>query len=567
MWYLFIEEKMSESKKISVLTSLYNCENFLQGYFNALAKIEGKDRIEVILLHNAPKERELAIIDENLPSLDFVRHIIIPEQETLYRTWNRGIQLSEGEYITVWNVDDVRFPCSIIQQAEALDRNSEAAIAYGDIWVSRQYGVCGTKKTNSPVYKRDTHKKFLSGYYISCFQMWRKSIHEIIGYYDEQFKCVADFDFQIRTVSRFPLIKVDEPLGIYLEDQPHKLSANGIQEVENNIIYLRYGVYEKVNPFSISLSRKELRQNELLFFGKWHSCEKTKSYTIFRLCGGLAYSSVKYSIKHIKTNIMKPFLKKIYKTSVAYGFDPKKLRSTIQAKKNKAFVSDMREFLRQKGSDDTFQWDEVHPILQEKDEEGGTMKGAYFHQDLYVAQQIYKANPKKHLDIGSRTDGFVAHVASFREIEIIDIRPIRSRVKNIVFQQADLMQLPEGLKDYCDSVSSLHALEHFGLGRYGDPIDYYGHLKGIGNITKILKTGGVFYFSVPIGPQRIEFNEQRVFSVEYLIKILLPDYTIKSFSYITDKGDFVENADLTDKSIKSNFSCWYGCGIFTLIKR
>ena len=264
---------------------------------------------------------------------------------------------------------------------------------------------------------------------------------------------------------------------------------------------------------------------------------------------------------------MKPFLKRIYKTSVAYGFDPKKLVSMLNAKKENAFVKNMQEFLHQRGSDDTFLWGRLYPILTEKYTEGGTMKGDYFHQDLLVAQQIYKANPKKHLDIGSRTDGFVAHVASFREIEMIDIRPIRSMVKNIIFRQADLMHLPEDLRDYCDSISSLHAIEHFGLGRYNDPIDYYGHLKGIENITQILKSGGTFYFSVPIGPQRVEFNAHRVFSLEYLIHILSQNYTIRSFSYVNDMGDLFENAELSEKSIKSNFSCWYGCGIFTLVKK
>ena len=165
---------------------------------------------------------------------------------------------------------------------------------------------------------------------------------------------------------------------------------------------------------------------------------------------------------------MKPFLKRLYKKSVDYGFDPKKLVIMLKAKMNKTFARDRKEFLKQKGSDTTFRWGRLYPILFEKQSEGGVMKGDYFHQDLYVAQQIYIANPQKHLDIGSRTDGFVAHVAAFREIELIDIRPIRSQVKNIVFRQADLMYLPEDLKNYCDSISSLHALEHFGLGRYNE---------------------------------------------------------------------------------------------------
>ena len=284
---------MSKSKKISVLTSLYNCESFLQNYFHALAKIEGKEQIEVLLLHNAPQEKELTIIIEHLTSLDFVSHIIIPERETLYRTWNRGIQLSEGEYITVWNVDDVRFPDSILQQAKALDDNPEAAIAYGDIWVSRQYGVYGAKKTNSPVFNSFSYKKFLTEYHMSCFQMWRRSIHSNIGYYDEQFKCIADFDFQIRTALHFPFVKTGEPLGIYLEDQPHKLSASGLQLFEYNIISLRYANYSLMNFFLLSETKMKYQINRMLFFDKWNDFTEKTPFGWFYKMQGIFYASLK----------------------------------------------------------------------------------------------------------------------------------------------------------------------------------------------------------------------------------------------------------------------------------
>jgi SAM-dependent methyltransferase len=230
------------------------------------------------------------------------------------------------------------------------------------------------------------------------------------------------------------------------------------------------------------------------------------------------------------------------------------------------YYQDYKKLKQQKGNDITFRFGNIYPILTDKYQDGGTMSGHYFHQDLYVAGLIYRNNPKKHLDIGSRTDGFVAHVASFRNIEIIDIRNIKSKVKNINFKQADLMKLPTDMVDSYDSISSLHAIEHFGLGRYNDPIDYFGHLKAIDNITKILQKGGVFYFSVPIGPQRIEFNAHRVFSLEYLIKHLSKNYTIQTFSYIDDNGDFFEDVELNEITIKSNFNCTYGCGIFVLTK-
>jgi hypothetical protein len=35
---------------------------------------------------------------------------------------------------------------------------------------------------------------------------------------------------------------------------------------------------------------------------------------------------------------------------------------------------------------------------------------------------IHKLNPVRHIDIGSRIDGFVANVAAFRKIEVLDVR-------------------------------------------------------------------------------------------------------------------------------------------------
>ena len=310
-----MDEEMIKNKKILVLTSLYNCKNFLHGYLDALSLIEGKEQIEVLLLHNAPQEEELTIINQYLPSLDFVRHIVIPERESLYRTWNRGIELSHSEYITVWNVDDVRFPDSILQQAEALDNHPQAAIAYGDIWISRQYGICGTMKTNYPIFNPVTRKKFLSAYHISCFQMWRKSIHSTIGYYDEQFKCVADFDFQIRTALHFPFVKTDKPLGIYLEDQPHKLSANGLQRFERNIVYLRYTNYQCLNLFLLPEARKKYQQNRMLMYDEWIDfTEKVPFGWFYKVYGIIyaAFSSIYWLLRQTAKKIAGFILQKSY---------------------------------------------------------------------------------------------------------------------------------------------------------------------------------------------------------------------------------------------------------------
>jgi len=126
--------------------------------------------------------------------------------------------------------------------------------------------------------------------------------------------------------------------------------------------------------------------------------------------------------------------------------------------------------------------------------------------------------------------------------------------------------LSDSLVDYCDSISCLHALEHFGLGRYGDPVNYDGYILGLNNLYRILKAGGKLYLSVPIGPQRIEFNAHRVFSMAYLMECFAEKYHVNQFSFVDDQGDLHENVPITEASINDNFGCAYGCGIFEMTK-
>jgi hypothetical protein len=164
---------------------------------------------------------------------------------------------------------------------------------------------------------------------------------------------------------------------------------------------------------------------------------------------------------------------------------------------------------------------EFLPCLHDWHEEGGAAKLEYFWQDLLVARKIFAARPQRHVDIGSRVDGFVAHVASFREIEVFDVRPISAQIPGVVFRRADFMQPAAQMQDYCDSLSCLHALEHFGLGRYGDPIEPRGFERGLANMAALLTAGGRFYLSVPVGTARVEFNGQRVLEPQSVIELAM----------------------------------------------
>ena len=251
-----------------------------------------------------------------------------------------------------------------------------------------------------------------------------------------------------------------------------------------------------------------------------------------------------------------------------FGINPQKIIQTFA--RYPSFFLDYFKFIKEsKDQLNSFPISTLFPCIHDKYDESGQAKGHYFHQDLLVANLIFKNNPLHHYDVGSRIDGFVSHVASFRKVKVIDIRLLKSTSENIEYIQADLMsKLPNSLIESTESLSCLHTIEHFGLGRYGDPINLHGHILGFENLLNMLRPNGKLYFSTPIGKQRIEFNAHRIFSLDYLINILFQNKVeIINFSYVDDNGDLYTNIELNSFNIYSNCNCNYGCGIFELKKK
>ena len=202
----------------------------------------------------------------------------------------------------------------------------------------------------------------------------------------------------------------------------------------------------------------------------------------------------------------------------------------------------------------------IFPILTDFDEESGTANSQYFHQDLLIASYIHKNNPKLHVDVASRIDGFVAHVASFRKIKVLDIRPLKSDHENIEFKVHDFMNPYESFKT--DSLSCLHALEHFGLGRYADPIDINGFEKGVDSLINCLETNGILYISFGIGKKdEVHFNAHRVSDPLTVLKFksVIENLKLINFDHIDDDCKLHKNT--TPEECVGKFNS--GLGIYT----
>jgi len=258
-------------------------------------------------------------------------------------------------------------------------------------------------------------------------------------------------------------------------------------------------------------------------------------------------------------NIRTILLRTYWLLNAQFGIDPRKTLQSLQGLPR--YVRDLFRFR----SSYTGRL-ELMPCLHDWYEGGGTTKNEYFWQDLLVAKKIFAAKPERHVDIGSRVDGFVAHVASFREIEVFDIRPLSVKIPSVFFKEKDLIN-PDGLvSDYCDSLSCLHALEHFGLGRYGDKLDTKGFETGLRNMVSMLSRGGTFYLSVPVGIERVEFNGQRVVDPRTVIALAAQNQLfLKEFAWVGREGILIASLE-PEKDFKSLSEQPYALGIFTFRK-
>lgn len=182
----------------------------------------------------------------------------------------------------------------------------------------------------------------------------------------------------------------------------------------------------------------------------------------------------------------------------------------------------------------------------------------YIYHTSWAARKVKEINPIIHTDISSSLY-FSGIVSAFVPTNFYDYRPADIKLSNLKSDHTDLTKL-SFLDNSIVSLSCMHTIEHIGLGRYGDEINPNGDLQAINELKRVLAKNGYLIFVVPVGKPKIEFNAHRIYSYEQ-VEEYFRDLTLKEFSLITDRGDFIENAnkDIVEKQK-------YGCGCFLFKK-
>jgi glycosyltransferase involved in cell wall biosynthesis len=221
-------------------------KRYLKRFLEDLPKQTIFDNLEVVLDHNEPDEEEILWVkDFQKKYPNRLKHILVNKVDPIGVSMNRCIRESSGEFLAIWNIDDLRTDNSLELQYDKIIENDNFGIVYGDHKIVKSFGSQKGELINHSTYTReDLSRSMLFG----PFFMFRKSLCDNAGYFDEQFRICADFDLALRLLFNTQAVYVEGLLGFYLDggigastSQSAKLSP------ETTVINLRYGIFDNLN--------------------------------------------------------------------------------------------------------------------------------------------------------------------------------------------------------------------------------------------------------------------------------------------------------------------------------
>lgn len=140
---------------------------------------------------------------------------------------------------------------------------------------------------------------------------------------------------------------------------------------------------------------------------------------------------------------------------------------------------------------------------------------------LYRALEKYSISAKKVAIMGSGTPLYESVCLSYGGF------PTTIEYKKIISEDDRLTVLTveehERNPRLFDAAFSISSFEHSGLGRYGDPIDPEGDFQAMTKMKSVIKKGGIFFLSVPVGEageDTIVWNLHRIYGKLRLPKLL-----------------------------------------------
>lgn len=212
-----IIDKNDYKYKVSAIVSTYASERFIEGRLDDLLNQTIADKIEIVVVDTGSPENEGEIVKRYMQEHDNIKYLRIDERETVYQAWNRGVKAASGQYLITANTDDRLRKDALEIMANQLDSNSEVALVYSDFFITPYDNMRFENHIRSGYsIKPDfVPQIMMSGCHMGSQPMWRSCIHQELGYFKEDLRYSADYEFWCRIATKYPLKYHHDFLGLY----------------------------------------------------------------------------------------------------------------------------------------------------------------------------------------------------------------------------------------------------------------------------------------------------------------------------------------------------------------
>jgi glycosyltransferase involved in cell wall biosynthesis len=247
---------------ISLVTSLYRSERFLPVFSQRVRELAaGLDQagltLEVILVANDASPDERRLIEVLASDALRTRNLrIIPlwiERETLYASWNRGVSAASGRAIGFWNVDDIRSREGLIADYRLIVEGCDVVISPYMVVVQRRVLGWFKLETRSLVQNSYAPPKWRPG----PFFLFSRELYERTGQFDAHFRIAGDAEWGERPAVKAAKLGVGDKLSgwVFIHDSNLSGGRNPLEAVENNVVFLRRGEWDRLRPANPELMR------------------------------------------------------------------------------------------------------------------------------------------------------------------------------------------------------------------------------------------------------------------------------------------------------------------------
>jgi len=256
---------------VSAIVSTYNSERFMRGCLEDLENQTIADKIEIIVVDSGSEQDEESIVKEFQRKYSNIKYIKTENRENVYAAWNRAIKAATGKYITNANTDDRHRRDVFEVMVRALNENPEVGAVYADSTITTRENETFDNNSAKYYFRRPNYtlRQMLIFSLFGPHPMWRRSVHETLGYFDPSFEVAGDYNFFIQLAWRFGALHIREKLGLYTQRESSIENSKRQKCVKETIQILKHYreriPLEEIYPELSSVSDAEAARAACLF--------------------------------------------------------------------------------------------------------------------------------------------------------------------------------------------------------------------------------------------------------------------------------------------------------------